>query len=62
MDILVNPWVAHGICPFGTHVLLEYEGRCTEAAWPQSVVGISQGPSPLFTLALLVKLYNFQPR
>lgn len=49
MDILVNPWVAHGICPFGTHVLLEYEGRCTEATWPQSVVGMAQGPSPLHT-------------
>lgn len=63
MDILVSPWVAQRICPVGTHVLLEYGVSCTEAAWPPSVVGMAQGPSPLFsTLALLVMLCNFQWR
>lgn len=46
MDILVSPWVAQGICPVGPLVLLEYGGRCTEAAGPQSVVGMAQGPLP----------------
>lgn len=63
MDILVSPWVAQRICPVGTHVLLEYGVSCAEAAWPPSVVGMAQGPSPLFsTLALLVMLCNFQWR